>query len=224
MPSSAATHGSSNSMPQIGPSRRPWRGQWRRDLHGVRMIPTNTRPASNDASSSTATSFRRTSFNLTMISAPPASRQVGRFVPKSNRLPRRSMGSGGFVAARLRFDGFFALETRQKLVVRHRLREHRIVFLDGRALFFFAQRRGAILERDDVVAFLVAGAHRRLDAAVGEESAERDRRYTAAAQDEIEVRGGEPAQAAFAFDDNVARRRLQDVDDFRAPRSLAERF
>lgn len=72
------------------PVARPWRGQSRREVQGVRMTPTNTRPASNEDGASTATSLRRISFSLTMIrpsSAGPgfkrsrASRTMNRFGP-----------------------------------------------------------------------------------------------------------------------------------------------
>src|ERR1700733_3555366 len=136
--------------------------------------------------------------------------------------PARWFASSSLVPARLRFDRLAALEARQKLVMRHRLREHGIVLLDRGLLLFLADGRRAVLERDDVVALLVSGSHRRLDAAIGQESAERDGRYAAAAQDEIEVGGGEAAKAPLAFDDDVTRLRLQRVNDLRAPASLAE--
>src|SRR5580698_1331743 len=166
------------------------------------MTPMNVSPASNEEGASTATSLRRTSFSLTMI--------------------RSALASRSLVAARLRFDRLAALQARQKLVMRHRLREHGIVLLDRGLLLFLADGRRAVLERDDVVALLVPGPHRRLDAAIGQESAERDGRYAAAAQDEIEVGGGEAAKAPLAFDDDVTPLRLQRVNDLRAPASLAE--
>ena len=92
--------------------------------------------------------------------------------------------------------------------MRHRLREHGIVLLDRGPLLFLAYGRRAVLERDDVVALLVSGPHRRFDAAIGQESAERDGRYATASQDEIEIGGGEAVQAPLAFDDDVARLRL----------------
>src|ERR1700733_9300384 len=190
-------------MRQIGPSMRPCRGQSRREVHGVRMIPMKARPASNDWGASTATSFRRISLSLTMI-------------------PTRWFASSSLVPARLRFDRLAALEARQKLVMRHRLREHGIVLLDRGLLLFLTDRRGAVLERDDVIALLVSGPHGRLDTAIGQESAERDGRYATAAQDEIEIGGGEAAKAPFAFDDDVTRLRLQRVNDLRAPASLPE--
>jgi hypothetical protein len=55
------------------------------------MIPMKASPASNDVGASTATSFRRTSFNLTMILM-------------------RSFASSGFIAARLGFHSLAALE------------------------------------------------------------------------------------------------------------------
>src|ERR1700733_9226827 len=102
--------------------------------------------------------------------------------------------------------------------MRHRLREHGIVLLDRGLLLFLADGRRAVLERDDVVALLVPGSHRRLDAAIGQESAECDGRYATAAQDEIEIGGGEAVQAPLALDDDVARLRLERIDDLRAPR------
>ena len=72
----------------------------------------NTKPASNDAGGSTAISFRRTSFSLTMISSiaivlrlPSLPRPLPRpfeAVPLPRVAPR--VASGGLVAARLRFD------------------------------------------------------------------------------------------------------------------------
>src|ERR1700689_2936532 len=106
--------------------------------------------------------------------------------------------------------------------MRHRLREHGIILLDRGLLLFLADSRRAVLERDDVVALLVSGPHRRFDAAIGQEPAKRDGRYAAAAQDEIEICGGEAAQAPLAFDDDIARLRLQRVDNLRAPASLAD--
>src|ERR1700683_2620581 len=106
--------------------------------------------------------------------------------------------------------------------MRHRLREHGIVLVDRGPLLFLADGRRTVLEGHDVVALLVPGPHRRLDAAIGQKSAERDGRYAAAAQDEIEICGGEAAQAPLAFDDDIARLRLQHVDNLRAPASLAE--
>src|ERR1700733_9990840 len=203
MPSSPATQGSATSIRQIGPSLRPWRGQSRREVHGVRMIPMKASPASNDLGPSTATSFRRTSFNLTMI-------------------PTRSFALRGLVTARLGFHRLAALQARQELVMRHRLREHKIVLLDRSLLLFLADGRRAVLERDDVVALLVSGSHRRFDAAIGQESAERDGRNATAAQDEIKMGGSEAVEAPLAFDDNIARLRLQHVDDRRAPSSLTE--
>src|ERR1700722_11386793 len=189
-------------MRQIGPSARPWRGQSRREVQGVRIIPMKASPTSNDLGASTATSFRRTSFNLTMI-------------------PTRLFASRCLVAARLCFDRL-ATQARQKLVMRHRLREHGIVLLDRGLLLFLADGRRTVLECDDVVALLVSGPHRRFDAAIGQESAERNGRYPPAAQDEIEIGGGEAVQAPLAFDDDVARLRLQRIDDLRAPGSLPE--
>src|SRR5580693_5382377 len=116
-------------MRQTGPSARPWRGQSRREVQGVRMTPMNVSPASNEAGASTAISLRRTSFNLTMM-------------------PTRSFASSGLVTARLRFDRLAALEARQKLVMRHRPREHGIVLLDRDPLLLVADRRRAVLEGD----------------------------------------------------------------------------
>src|ERR1700733_13741601 len=106
--------------------------------------------------------------------------------------------------------------------MRHRLREHRIVLLDRGLLLFLADGRRAVLERDDVIALFVSGAHCRFDAAIGQESAERNGRYATPPQNEIEVGGGEAVEAPLAFDDDIARLRLQHVDDRRAPSSLTE--
>src|SRR5580693_6713966 len=105
-------------MRQIGPSARPWRGQSSRDVQGVLMTPMNVSPASNEEGASTATSLRRTSFSLTMI--------------------RSALASRSLVAARLRFGRLAALQARQKLVMRHRLREHGIVLFDRGPLLFLA--------------------------------------------------------------------------------------
>src|ERR1700722_15974353 len=145
----------------------------------------NASPASNDLGASTALSFCRTSFSLTMI-------------------PTRLFASGGLVTARLGFHRLAALEARQKLVMRHRLREHGIVLLNRGALLFLADGRCAVLERHDVVALLVSRPHGRFDAAVRQKSAERDSRYAAAAQNEIKVSGGEAVQAPLALDDDIA--------------------
>src|SRR3984957_18233845 len=165
----------------------------------------NASPASDDLGASTAISFCRTSFSLTMI-------------------PTRLFASGGLVTARLGFHRLAALEARQKLVMRHRLREHRVVLLDRGLLLFLADGRRAVLERDDVIALLVPGPHGRLDAAIGEEAAKRDGRYAATAQNEIEIGGCEAIEAPLAFDDDIARLRLQHIDDRRAPSSLTERL
>ena len=50
-----------------GPVVAPLARQPRRGFHGVRIVPMNTRPASNRAGGSTAISLRRTSFSLIMI-------------------------------------------------------------------------------------------------------------------------------------------------------------
>ena len=106
----------------------------------------------------------------------------------------------------------------------HRVREHRIVLVDGHALLFLAERGRAVRQRDDVVALLVCRAHRRLHTAVRQEAAECDRRNSAAAQDEVEVRAREGVQPTLALDHDVAAVRCQVLDDLGAPRALAERF
>src|SRR5271166_329808 len=108
--------------------------------------------------------------------------------------------------------------------MRHRSGEHGIVLLDRHALFFFAQGRRAILERYDVIAFLVPGPNGRFHAAIGQETAESDGRNSPAPENEIKVRRGEPAETAFAFDDDIAGLWLQDIHDLRTPSSLAERL
>src|SRR5271154_4112693 len=132
-------------------------------------------------------------------------------------------GSGGLVGAGLCLDVSSALQPRQEFLVSHRSGEHGIVLLDRQTLLVLAERRRAILQGDDVIALLIAAAHGRLDAAIGQESAERDRRDSPAPQDEIEVGGRESAQTALALDDDVAGLRLQDVDDLRAPAPLTKR-
>jgi hypothetical protein len=85
-------------------------------------------------------------------------------------------------------------------------------------------RRGdAVRERDHVVALLVAAPHRRLDAAVREEAAERDRRDSAGAEDEVEVGRRERVEAALPLGDDVALLRRERVDDLGAPLALDER-
>jgi hypothetical protein len=106
----------------------------------------------------------------------------------------------------------------------HRPREHRVVLFARELLLRLAERRCAVLQRNDLVALLVSGSHGRLDAAVREESAECDRVDTAAAENKVEIRAGEAAQAALAFDNDIAGLRLEDVDDLRAPAALAERL
>src|SRR5580658_5085752 len=54
------------------------------------------------------------------------------------------------------------------------MREHWVVLFDRQPLLFIADRGRAVGQRDDVITLLVAGAHRRLDAAVGQEPAEGD--------------------------------------------------
>jgi hypothetical protein len=89
----------------------------------------------------------------------------------------------------------------------------------------FGGRRGeAVVECDDLVAVLIAGAHRRLDAAVGEETAQDDGRDALATQDEVEVRAGNGVQAALALDHDVTVDRRELVDDRRSPRPLDERL
>jgi hypothetical protein len=53
-------------MRQIGPSALPWRGQVKREVQGVRMVPMKTSPASVACGGATATSFSRISFSRTM--------------------------------------------------------------------------------------------------------------------------------------------------------------
>src|SRR5271170_3429745 len=138
------------------------------------------------------------------------------------RRPSRD-GSGGLVVAELRLDVSRSLQPRQELLVSHRSGEHGIVLLDRQTLLLLAERRRAILQGDDVVALLITAAHGRLDAAIGQESAERDRRDSPAPQDEIEVGGRESAETPLALDDDVAGLRLEDVDDLRAPAPLTKR-
>lgn len=106
----------------------------------------------------------------------------------------------------------------------HRVREHRIRLLGGHALLLLAQRRCAILQRDDVVALLVSGSHRRLDTAVRQKAAECDGVDAAAAKNEIEVGAGKPTKAALSFDNDVARLGLERIDDLGTPAALAKRL
>src|SRR5918999_5623595 len=105
----------------------------------------------------------------------------------------------------------------------HHLGEHRVVELDRVLVLLGRRRRDAVRQRDDVVALLVARAHGRLDAAVRQEAAERDRRDAAAAQEEVEVGRGERVKAALALDHHVALLRRERVDDLGAPIALYER-
>ncbi len=68
IPSSACTHGSKTSIRHNGPSVLPCRGVSSRELHGVRIVPTNTRPASVADGGSTATSAARISPSQTIHS------------------------------------------------------------------------------------------------------------------------------------------------------------
>src|ERR1019366_5500001 len=70
------------------------------------------------------------------------------------------------------------------------------------------------------VAILVASAHGRLDAAVGEEAAQDDRRDSLAAQDEVEIRAGEGVESALAFDDDIAFLGIEFLRYRRAPGAL----
>ena len=89
-------------------------------------------------------------------------------------------------------------------------------------MFGRRRRGGAVGQRDDAVAVLVARSHRRLDAAVGEESGEDDRLDSLAAQNEIDVGAREGVEAALALDEDVALRRGEIVDDRGTPRALHE--
>src|SRR5713226_2860758 len=79
MLSNPLSHGANTSMRQVGPSARPWRGQVRRSIHGVRMRPMKYTSASARAGRSTASSPERTSFSLTIDrSLVEADHHVGR--------------------------------------------------------------------------------------------------------------------------------------------------
>lgn len=70
MPASARRQGSKISTWQSGPSGRPRRGVSSREVHGVRMRPMKTRPASRAAGGSTATSPALISLRRTMPASP----------------------------------------------------------------------------------------------------------------------------------------------------------
>src|SRR5947207_12963045 len=77
--------------------------------------------------------------------------------------------------SRHRRAALLAAELREELIVIHRAREHRVVLVGCEPLLFLAQRRGAVFQGNNVVAFFVPRAHGRLHAAIGEKSAKRDR-------------------------------------------------
>jgi ATP-binding cassette, subfamily B, bacterial len=124
---------------------------------------------------------------------------------------------------RTQFARLAPRELRDYIGRAHRLGEHRVVVADRVLVLGDRRGRRAVGQRDHLVPVLVAGPHRRLHAAVGEETAENDRRDALAAQDEVEVRAGERVEAALALDEDVAVLRREFVDDGRAPAALHER-
>src|SRR5664279_1699649 len=100
--------------------------------------------------------------------------------------------------------------------------EHRVVVGD-RVLVLGSRGGGqAVGERVHLVTPLVAGAHGRLDAAVGQEAAQRHGRDALGAEDEIQVGRCEGVEPALALDEDVTVLRRQVVDDGRAPGALDE--
>src|SRR5665647_960838 len=96
------------------------------------------------------------------------------------------------------------LQLGDELLRRHRLGEHRVVVGEGVLVLLDRGRSDAVAQGDHLVAVLIAAAHRRLDAAVGEEATEHERLDSLAAQDEIKVGAGESVQPPLALDDDVA--------------------
>src|SRR6266851_2244044 len=87
MLSNPLSHGANTSMRQVGPSARPWRGQVRRSVHGVRMRPMKYTLASARGGRSTASSPERTSFSRTIDrSLVEADHHVGRLDDGVGRL------------------------------------------------------------------------------------------------------------------------------------------
>ena len=95
---------------------------------------------------------------------------------------------------------------------------------DGVVLLLDRCGGNTILEGDDLVAMLVAGAHGRLNAAVGEEPAEGNGGDSLAAKDEIEVGAGEGVEAPLSFDHDVTIFGGEIVDDPGTPGTLDERL
>src|SRR5258708_6192716 len=87
MLSNPLSQGANSSMRQVGPSNRPWRGQVRRSVHGVRMRPMKYTSASARAGRATASSPERTSFSRTIDrSLVEADHHVGRLDDGVGRL------------------------------------------------------------------------------------------------------------------------------------------
>ena len=103
-----------------------------------------------------------------------------------------------------------------------RAREHREVLGAGMILFFLAEGGGAVGQGDDVVALLVSDPHGGFDAAVGEETAQRDVGDAARTQHPVQIGAFEAAQTALAFNNDVAGFGLERIHDLRTPAALHE--
>src|SRR6202165_2071950 len=102
------------------------------------------------------------------------------------------------------------------------MRKHSESVGQRRVLRLLAQRRRAVLERDDLEPALVGAAHGRFDTHVGEKAGQRHGLDALAPQDEIEVGARKGVKPTLSFDDDVFGVRLQYLDDGCAPRSLAK--
>ena len=96
-----------------------------------------------------------------------------------------------FVAAGLVAGLAAARQLAQEFGVGERTRKHREVLRASEFLLFLGHRRGAVGQGDDVVALLIGSAHRRLDAAIGQEATQDNVGDAALTQDPIQVGGFE---------------------------------
>src|SRR5512139_3293467 len=144
--------------------------------------------------------------------------------PPARRRPLGlTISTSGVVAAAALGELLLARQRRHELRRGDGVGEHRVVLADRVVVLLDRGRRDAVGQREDVEALLVRRAHRRLHAAVGEETAERDVADALAAQDEVEVGAREGVQAALALDDDVPLLGREVLDDRGAPGALDER-
>jgi len=128
--------------------------------------------------------------------------------------PRRSVGSAGAAATAL------TAAPNKGRRVRHRAKHAALHLdhLDGGQMVAGVGRAAAILQQQTLEAAVVALAHRRVHADVGGDAGQHDVLDPFRAQDQFQIGGAERTLARL-IDDDLARQRLQFVDDL--PTGLA---